>query len=65
MKGYPILKGIRGQKPVDFEAIINILLNVSKLVMEHPEINEMDLNPIITYPDGAKTVDARIIISNE
>lgn len=65
IKGYPILKGVRGQKPVDFEAIINILLNVSKLVMEHPEINEMDLNPIITYPDGAKTVDARIILSKE
>lgn len=65
IKGYPILKGVRGQKPVDFETIINILLNVSKLVMEHPEINEMDLNPIITYPDGAKTVDARIILSKE
>nr|MDO8082210.1 acetate--CoA ligase family protein [Candidatus Freyarchaeota archaeon] len=65
IKGYPILKGVRGQKPVDFEAIISILLNVSKLVMEHPEINEMDLNPIITYPDGAKTVDARIILSKE
>jgi acetyl-CoA synthetase (ADP-forming) len=65
IKGYPILKGVRGQKPVDFEAIVNILLNVSKLVMEHPEISEMDLNPIITYPDGAKTVDARIILSKE
>ncbi|WXG40955.1 MAG: acetate--CoA ligase family protein [Candidatus Freyarchaeum deiterrae] len=65
IKGYPILKGVRGQKPVDFEAIINILLNVSKLVMDHPEINEMDLNPVITYPDGAKTVDARIILSKE
>jgi acetyl-CoA synthetase (ADP-forming) len=65
IKGYPILKGVRGQKPVDFEAIINILLSASKLVMEHPEINEMDLNPIITYPDGAKTVDARIILSKD
>jgi len=47
------------------EAIIKILLSVSDLVMEHPEIDEMDLNPIITYPDGAKTVDARIILSKE
>ncbi len=65
IKGYPILEGVRGQPPVDMDAIIQILLNVSKLVMEHPEIDEMDLNPIITYPDGAKTVDARIILSKQ
>ncbi|MBS7251750.1 MAG: acetate--CoA ligase family protein [Candidatus Freyarchaeota archaeon] len=65
IKGFPILQGVRGQKPVDMEAIINILLNVSKLVMEHPEIEELDLNPIIAYPDGVKTVDARIILSKQ
>lgn len=62
VKAYPILKGYRGQPPADIDAIVNILMNTSKLVMDHPEIKELDLNPIIVYEKGAKTVDARVIL---
>ncbi len=62
VKAYPILKGYRGQPPADINSIIKILLNTSKLVMDHLEIKELDLNPIIVYEKGAKTVDARIIL---
>ncbi len=62
VKAYPILKGYRGQPPADIDAIANILLNTSKLVIDHPEIKELDLNPIMVYEKGAKTVDARIIL---
>jgi acetyl-CoA synthetase (ADP-forming) len=62
VKGYPILKGYRGQPPADIEAIVKILLNTSRLVMDHMEIKELDLNPIMVYEKGAKTVDARIIL---
>lgn len=62
VKGYPILKGYRGQPPADTDAIVKILMNTSRLVMDHLEIKELDLNPIIVYQKGAKTVDARIII---
>jgi len=62
VKAYPILKGYRGQPPADVDAIVNILLNTSKLVMDHHEIKELDLNPIMVYEKGAKTVDARIIL---
>jgi acyl-CoA synthetase (NDP forming) len=62
VKAYPILKGFRGQPPADIDAIANILLNTSKLVMEHLEIKELDFNPIIVYSKGAKTVDARVIL---
>ena len=62
VKGYPILKGYRGQPPADIDAIVQILMNTSRLVMDHMEIKELDLNPIIVYQKGAKTVDARIII---
>ncbi len=62
IKAYPILKGYRGQPAVDEEAIINILLNTSRLMMEHPEINQLDLNPIMAYDKGASVVDARIIL---
>jgi len=62
VKAYPILRGYRGQPPADIDAIVNILLNTSKLVMDHQEIKELDLNPIMVYEKGAKTVDARIIL---
>jgi len=63
IKGYPILTGIRGQKPADIDSLVDIILRVSKLVTEHPEIEQLDLNPIFVYPQGAKIVDARIILS--
>jgi len=62
VKGYPVLKGYRGQPQADIEAIVRILLNTSRLVMDHMEIKELDLNPIMVYEKGAKTVDARIIL---
>jgi len=62
VKAYPILRGYRGQPPADVDAIVQILLNTSRLVMDHPEIKELDLNPIMVYEKGAKTVDARIIL---
>ena len=62
VKAYPLLKGYRGMPPADIDAIVKILLSTSKLVMEHDEIKELDLNPIMVYRKGAKTVDARIIL---
>lgn len=62
IKAYPVLKGYRGMPPADIQAIVQILVNTSKLVMDHLEIKEVDLNPIIVYEKGAKTVDARIIL---
>jgi acetyl-CoA synthetase (ADP-forming) len=62
VKAYPLLKGYRNTPPADINAIINVLLNTSKLVMDYPEIKELDLNPIMAYEKGAKTVDARIIL---
>lgn len=62
IKAYPILKGYRGQSPRDIDAIIEILLNTSRLVTDNQEIKELDLNPVMVYSTGAKTVDARIIL---
>jgi acetyl-CoA synthetase (ADP-forming) len=62
VKAYPLLRGYRGMPPADIEAIVQILLKTSRLVSEHPEIKELDLNPIMVYEKGAKTVDARIIL---
>jgi len=62
VKAYPLLKGYRNMPPADLKAIIQILMNTSKLVLDNPEIKELDLNPVIVYEKGAKTVDARIIL---
>jgi len=64
IRAYPLLKGYRGMPPADIEAIAQILVNTSHLMMENPEISELDLNPIIVYENGAKTVDARIMLAD-
>ena len=62
VKAFPLLKGYRNTPPADLKAIVKVLVNTSKLVLDNPEIKELDLNPIIVYEKGAKTVDARIIL---
>lgn len=62
VKAYPLLKGYRNTPPADIEAIEKILLSTSRLVTDCMEIKELDLNPVIVYEKGAKTVDARIIL---
>jgi acyl-CoA synthetase (NDP forming) len=62
IKGYRLLQGYRGHPPADTEAIEEVLLRVSRLVEEIPEISELDLNPIFALPpgQGCKIVDARV-----
>lgn len=62
IKAYPVLKGYRNQPAVDTKAIADIIFNTSRLITDHQEIKELDLNPIMAYENGAKTVDARIIL---
>jgi acyl-CoA synthetase (NDP forming) len=62
LKGYKILEGARGNPPADLDSIINILTNVSDLMMEHKAIDQLDLNPVIVYQDRVCAVDSRIII---
>jgi len=64
IKGYNVLKAFRGKPRSDIEAIVNILLNVSKLSIDlKNSISEMDLNPVIVQAEneGAKAVDFRIV----
>jgi len=63
IKGRPVLAGVRGQPPSDVAALKQTILKVSEFVQQHPEIRELDLNPVFAYPDGALAVDARIVIS--
>lgn len=62
IKGRPVLSGVRGQPPADIEALKQTILKVSEFVQAHPEVKELDLNPVFAYPDGALAVDARIVV---
>jgi acyl-CoA synthetase (NDP forming) len=62
IRAYPVLRGYRNQPPLDTNAIARTIVNVSELVTEHQQIQELDLNPIMVYEEGVKTVDARIIL---
>lgn len=58
-----VLDGARGNPPVDKEWIVDVLLRISEVAMAHPEIVEIDLNPIVAHREGCSIVDARIILS--
>jgi acetyl coenzyme A synthetase (ADP forming)-like protein len=60
LRTFPLLDGYRGAPKCDVGAIEEVLLRVSAMVEAHPEIIELDLNPLIAGPDGAVIVDARV-----
>ena len=62
IKGYPLLEGYRGQEPVDVANLEELILKVSNFAEKYPEVEELDLNPIFAYKDGAVAVDARVIL---
>ncbi|MEM2214942.1 MAG: acetate--CoA ligase family protein [Candidatus Nezhaarchaeales archaeon] len=64
IKGFKLLQGYRGMEPVDLKALINIVVNASRLLIENEEIHQLDLNPIIASRSGAKAVDARVILTS-
>jgi acyl-CoA synthetase (NDP forming) len=61
VKGSTLLQGYRGRS-ADIPALQRLLLQISQMVQENPEIREMDLNPVILYPQGYRVADARIIL---
>lgn len=62
-KSAPILDGVRGASPHDKKALVNLLLLISDIVEAYPDIEEMDLNPVIVHEKGLSIVDARILLS--
>ena len=60
LRSYPLLEGFRGGPAADVASLEEVLLRVGALVEAHPEVAEMDLNPVVVSPSGAVIVDARI-----
>lgn len=70
IKGYPLLKGVRGMKGMDVDSIIKAVVTVSEVITQCPEIEEIEFNPAIVHPlghplghpSGMTVVDARVIL---
>jgi acyl-CoA synthetase (NDP forming) len=60
-----VLQGVRGGRPADLKALTDLLLKVSRMGEENPEIAEMDLNPVIVYEEGLSVVDARVLLHHK
>ncbi|MGQ9676018.1 MAG: acetate--CoA ligase alpha subunit [Chloroflexota bacterium] len=64
IRSYLLLRGVRGEEPADIEAIVDALLRLSQLVVDFPEISELDINPLMVMEQGhgAIAVDGRMIL---
>lgn len=64
LKGIKVLEGLRGNPPADKEALINLIQRLSRLAEDFPQIAELDINPLLVYPEGrgACAADALIIL---
>jgi acetyltransferase len=67
IRSYHLLRGVRGERPADLKAIVDTILRVSQLVMDFPEIVEMDINPLTVYDEGrgAVAVDMRFVLKEK
>jgi acetyltransferase len=65
VKAFPLLKGVRGEPPSDIDALTDVIERISQLAMEVPDVQELDINPLIVLPDheGAIAADARIVLA--
>jgi acyl-CoA synthetase (NDP forming) len=63
IKGFPVLKGVRGNKPVNFNALERCMLAVSRLMWDRKDIQEMDLNPVMVDDKRAIAVDVRVLVA--
>jgi acetyltransferase len=67
IRSFPLLAGARGEGPSDVDALVECVLRVSQMVVDFPQIVELDINPLFVYEAGrgAMAVDARIVVSEE
>jgi acyl-CoA synthetase (NDP forming) len=62
LRGAPVLLGARGRRPVDLDALARVVALVSGVAAAHPELVELELNPVLAGPDGAVALDARVVL---
>jgi acyl-CoA synthetase (NDP forming) len=62
LRGAPLLTGARGRKPVDLDALASVVSRVSRVAAGHPELSELELNPVLAGPSGVLALDARVVL---
>ncbi len=62
---WPLLKGYRGKAPVDLDKLIEVIIRLSYLAADYPEITELDINPLMTSAEGVFALDSRIVVDLE
>lgn len=62
LKIFPILDGARGQKKYDTKALVKAIVSLARLANDHPEISELDINPLFVFEQGVSAGDVRIIL---
>ena len=62
LRAHKLLAGVRGQAGVDQTALVAIIQRVSRMLVENPQIRELDINPIFALPDGAIAADVRVML---
>ena len=62
LQGAPVLLGVRGRAPVDLDALAQLVARVSRLAAAHPELVELELNPVLASPAGVLALDARVVL---
>ncbi|HUY26825.1 MAG TPA: acetate--CoA ligase family protein [Candidatus Binataceae bacterium] len=62
LRGAELLRGVRGRAAVDIGAVAATLVKLSEFAAAHPEVREMDLNPIVAYSSGVAVLDARVLL---
>ncbi len=67
IRGKKILEGLRGKEPYDVDAIADLLVRLSEMLVDFPSIREIDINPVMVFPKGkgATAIDARVILEPE
>jgi acetyltransferase len=65
LRTWPLLRGYRGRPPADLDALLEVLMRFSHLVADHPEIQEIEANPLLATGAGAIALDARAVIDRD
>ena len=62
LKAKGLLSGARGELPIDLEALYAAIMSLNQLILDYPEIDSLDINPFLVFPEGKKplALDARI-----
>ena len=63
LRGAPLLHGVRGRPPVDLDAAAQAISTVTEVAATHPEIAELEINPLLATPAGALGLDARVVLA--